>query len=50
MSARHFSRIIGESIAGTMDSFGLDIKDIYLMMAILSILPLLFLIRVKKLT
>jgi len=50
MSARHFSRIIGESIAGTMDSFGLDIKDIYLVMAILSILPLLFLIRVKKLT
>ena len=48
MSARHLSRIIGETFAGVFDGFfNLTVNMIYLITAFFCILPLIFLSYLK---
>ena len=49
MSIRHFSRIIGEWLAGFLDYINLSINEIYIVMFFLSFLPILAIQRMMVL-
>tara|TARA_B100001559_G_scaffold115342_1_gene96841 strand:+ start:5065 stop:6093 length:1029 start_codon:yes stop_codon:yes gene_type:complete len=49
MSIRHFSRIIGEWLAGLLDYLSISINEIYLIMFLLSFLPILTIQRMMVL-
>ena len=49
MSIRHFSRIIGEWLAGLLDYLSISISEIYLIMFLLSFLPILTIQRMMVL-
>jgi hypothetical protein len=49
MSIRHFSRIIGEWLAGLLDYLNISVNEIYLVMFLLSFLPILVIQRMMVL-